>query len=148
MMMKCSLQQVGIVVIAIVFAGVCSTVYAEEKDVLPTEQEMYQAIPYVSGGIGLEEREALTAKCANYSLKLMFAVKGGDYLGDVKIDISDSLGKKVLIATADGPWFFTDLPPGKYTVTVTTMGKEKQNKGNIHKGQKQITLGFYWESLN
>ena len=144
MIMKCSLQQVGIVVIAIVFASVCSTVYAEERDVLPTEQEMYQGIPSVSGGIGLEEREALTAKCANYSLKLMFAAKGGDYLADVKIDISNSLGKEVLVATADGPWFCVNLPPGKYTVTVTTMGKEKQNKVNIHKGQKQTTLGFYW----
>jgi hypothetical protein len=143
-MMKCSLQKVVIAVIAIVLAGLCNTVYAVEGYASPIEQKMYQGIPYVSGGIGLEEREVLAAKCANYSLKLMFAAQGGDYLADVKVDISDSLGKKVLVAVADGPWFFVNLPKGKYTVTVTTMGQEKQNKVIIGQGQKQTTLRFYW----
>jgi hypothetical protein len=143
-MMKCSLQKIVIVAIAIVFAGICNTVYAEEGYASPIEQMIYQGIPYVSGGVGLEEREALAAKYGNYNLKLMFAAKGGEYLADIKVEISDSRGKKVLVATADGPWFFTNLPQGKYTVTVTTMGKEQQNKVTIGKGQKQTTLRFYW----
>ncbi len=125
-------------------AGCAANQIAGEKNVLPVEQRQYQGIPYVSGGIGLDEREKLAAISKNYSLKLVFAIKSREYLADVKVEISDSSGKNVLDAVADGPWFFTNLPPGKYTVTVTLKGKEKQNAVNIVKGQKQTTLSFYW----
>lgn len=142
--MKSSLRKAGIVVMAIVFAVVCNAAYAEEQYELSIKEKTYQGIPFISGGVGLEEREALAAKYKEYNLKLMFAATGGEYLADIKVEISDSRGKKVLVAAADGPWFFTNVPAGKYTVTATMMGKEKQNKVNIRKGQKQITLGFYW----
>jgi hypothetical protein len=142
--MKSSLKKVGIVVIAIVFAVVCSAAYAEEKYELSIKEKTYQGIPFISGGVGLEEQEALAAKYKEYNLKLMFATKGGEYVADVKVEISDSRGEKVLVAAADGPWVFTNLPAGKYIVTATYMGKEKRNKVNIAKGQKQITLVFYW----
>jgi hypothetical protein len=143
-MMKSSLKKVGIVVIAIVFAFVCNAAYAEDKYELSIKENTYQGIPFISGGVGLEEREALTAKYQEYNLKLMFAAIGGAYVADIKVEISDSRGEKVLVAVANGPWFFTNLPAGKYTVTATMMDKEKRNKANIAKGQKQITLGFYW----
>jgi hypothetical protein len=128
----------------LLITGFAANSVAGEKDVLPVEQREYQGIPYVSGGVGSDEREKLDAIGKNYSLKLVFAIKGGDYLADVKVEILDSSGKKVLDAVADGPWFFANIPPGKYTVTVTIMGKEKQNKADIVKGQKQTTLRFYW----
>ena len=119
-------------------------VYADERYVLPIEKKDYQGIPYMSGGVGVDEREALATMGKDYSLKLMFALKNREYLSDVKVEISDSIGKKVIDAVADGPWFFTNLPPGKYTVTVTMMSKAQQNDVIIGKGQKQTTLRFYW----
>jgi hypothetical protein len=142
--MKSSLKRVGIVVIALVFAVVCTAAFAQEKYELSVKQKEYQGITYVSGGITLDEREALAAKYKGNNLKLMFAAKGGEYLADIKVEISDGKGKKVLIADSDGPWLFTNLPAGKYTITATMNGKEKQNKLNIRKGQKQTTVGFYW----
>ena len=111
---------------------------------MPIEKKEYQGIPYMSGGIGIDEREAFAAMGKDYSLKLMFALKSREYLSDVKVEISDRIGKKVLNAVAEGPWFFTNLPPGNYTVTVTMMGKAQQNVVNIDKGKKQTTLRFYW----
>jgi hypothetical protein len=142
--MKCYLKKAGIVVIALFFAVVCTAAFAQEKYELSVKEKEYQGITYVSGGITLDEREALAAKYKGYNLKLMFAAKSGEYVADIKVAISDSKGKKVLVADSDGPWLFTNLPAGKYTVTAAMMGKEKQNKLNIRKGQKQITLGFYW----
>ncbi len=118
--------------------------YGDERYVLSIEKKDYQGIPYVSGGVGVDEREAFAAMGKDYSLKLIFAIKGGEYLSDVKVEISDSIGKKVLEAVADGPWFFTNLPPGKYKVNVTMMGKTQQNVVNIGKDKKQTTLRFYW----
>lgn len=118
--------------------------YADERYIPPIEKKEYQGVPYVSGGIGVEEREAFAAMGKDYSLKLMFALKSREYLSDVKVEISDSTGKKVLDAVADGPWFFTNLPPGKFTITATMMGKEQKSGVNIGKGKKQTTLRFYW----
>jgi hypothetical protein len=118
---------------------------AAEGNVLPVEQSEYQGIPYVSGGVGSEEREQFDAIGKNYSIKLVFAGKSGEYVEDIKVEILDSIGKKVLNAVSEGPWFFSKLPPGKYTVTVTRMGKEKQKKVTIGKNQKQTTLRFYWD---
>lgn len=117
---------------------------ADERDVLPIEKREYQGIPYMSGGIGVDERKAFADMGKDYSLKLMFALTGRHYLADVIVAITDVGGKKVLAAVADGPWFFADLPPGKYTVTATMMGKAQQHGVNIGKGKKQTTLRFYW----
>jgi hypothetical protein len=127
---------------AIIFMASCAT--DQGAGVMPVEQKHYQGIAYVSGGIGLDEREKLTATAKNFSLKLVFAVKSREYLSDVKVKITDSSGKKVLDAVADGPWFFADLPTGKYTVTVSLKGAEKQSAANVVKGQRQTMLSFYW----
>lgn len=105
----------------------------------------YKGIYYISGGIGLDERERLTSIGKNYSLKLVFAVKSREYLADVRVKILDKSGKKVLDAVSEGPWFYADLPTGKYTVSVSLSGREKQSATNIVKGQTQTTLRFYWD---
>ena len=126
----------------VLYTAGCAT--DQGAGVLPVEKKQYQGIAYVSGGIGLDEREKLTAMTKNYSLKLVFAVKSREFLSDVKVRIADSSGKKVLEATSDGPWFFADLPTGKYTVKVSLKGAEKQNTVNVVSGQKQTMLSFYW----
>ena len=132
----------------LLIAGGAANQVAAEENVLPIEQREYQGIPYVSGGIGFEEREQLNAIGKNYNLKLVFAGKDGKWVSDINVEISDSSGKKVLNAASEGPWFFSKLPPGKYTVTVTMMEKMRKDmkKGvNIGKVQKQITLYFHWD---
>ena len=130
----------GLLIIA---CGVVNQAVAEEDEyALPAAQAEYQVIPYLSGGASLDAREKLDAEGKNYNLKLVFAGKSGEYLSDIKVGISDRTGKKVLDAVSTGPWFFCKLPPGKYTVTATMMGKEKRTRINIGKGQS--TLNFYW----
>jgi len=142
--MKCSFKIVGLLIIAIVFGVACSVAFAEEIYVPSIKEKAYEGIPYISGGVGQEERDALAAKSKDYNLKLMFAAKGGEYHADIKVSITDSRGKQIFSAVADGPWFFTNLPAGKYTVTATMKDSAKSSKVNIVKGKKQITAGFYW----
>jgi hypothetical protein len=105
----------------------------------------YKGISYISGGIGLDERERLTSIGKNYSMKLVFAVKRREYLADVRVKIMDNSGKKVLDAVSEGPWFYADLPTGKFTVSASLSGREKQSTANIVKGKSQTTLRFYWD---
>jgi len=129
----------GLLLIA---CGAVNQAVAEADEyVLPIAQGEYQGIPYMSGGASLDARKQLDAESKNYSLKLVFAGKNGEYLSDIKVVILDRTGKKVLDAVSTGPWFFCKLPPGKYTVSAT-MGKEKRSRINIGRGQS--TLRFYW----
>jgi hypothetical protein len=118
--------------------------YAQEKYVLPIEKKMYQGIPYLCGGIGVDEREALDSMGRGYNLKLMFALKGRAYLSDIRVEISERTGEKVLDVIADGPWFFTDLAPGKYTITVSMRGKTQQKAVDLGTGKRQVSVRFYW----
>lgn len=103
-------------------------------------------IAYVSGGIGQDEREALTAQAAGYNLKLVFADKsGGHYLSDIKVSIKGAKGADVLEAVADGPWFFAKLPPGSYRVSAA-VGEQRQTRAVTVGKQRQSRLAFRFDA--
>jgi hypothetical protein len=101
-------------------------------------------IPYLSGGVGLDEREALNTLAAGYDLKLMFAVSAGNYLADVRVEIRDAGGQLLVDAVSEGPWFFAHLPPGHYNVSVSLAGAvQRQNVQVSGRGRSQ--LNFFWK---
>jgi len=117
---------------------------AAGESIHPIKIKSYRGISYMSGGIGLDEREFLMKTARTYRLKLMFAVKGGSYLADVKVNIKDSSGKTIFKAVSEGPWFYADLQPGKYIISVTAMSNTLQKKAQI-KHENQIELRFFWQ---
>ena len=80
------------------------------------------SITYVSGGVGAESIDQLSALSKDFNLKLVFALKSGDYLSGVRVAIADTAGKSMLNTTSDGPWFLTRLPAGNYQVVATFAG--------------------------
>ena len=77
------------------------------------EVRTFENIPYISGGIGSEERETLRAMTHGDNLQLSFALADGKYLGGAEVTIKDNMGKEVLEAATDGPLFFAKLRCGK-----------------------------------
>lgn len=115
---------------------------AMEAQVL--KKETYHGVPYLSGGIGIGEREYLREMHKSYNLKLIFALADGDYLADVNVVVENPGGNKVLDVESPGPWFYTKLPPGQYTITATVDGKSVNDKVNVGKrGMTDIIL--YWK---
>ena len=112
---------------------------------MPTSFQVktYQGIPYVSGGVGAEERDLLHPLGQEYNVKLIFAAQEGNYVADVSIAIVDGRGRKVLDAVSEGPWFYTQLPPGTYSVMAQVGGQTQQRTVQVHQ-QKQTQLSFYW----
>jgi hypothetical protein len=102
----------------------------------------YQGIRYVSGGIGLSEREELSALSPQFNLRLMFAVQRGSYLADVQVRILGAGGTVVLEARSEGPHFLTQLPPGRYTVEVSARDQTQRQTAQI--GTRQTRLNFFW----
>ena len=128
---------------ALLVLGVGSSSYASGISSSAIDVEHYKGIPYVSGGFGIEERQAIAAMGRKDNLELSFALQNKQYLGGAEVLIKDSKGNKVLEAASDGPLFFTKLPEGKYTVTATALGKTLTRDVDLsNKGQAR--LYFAW----
>ncbi|HEU4345546.1 MAG TPA: carboxypeptidase regulatory-like domain-containing protein [Candidatus Binatia bacterium] len=104
-----------------------------------------QGFRYMSGGIGLEEREIMLGWEADYTLKLAFAELSGDYLSNVKVHVAGRNGKEVLSMTTNGPWLYIKLPPGTFDVKATFEGETRQIE-NLHlpKGNP-VTRLLHWD---
>jgi hypothetical protein len=82
------------------------------------ERQTSHGTPYITGGVGSEEQEAMRAMGDGYRLRLIFAVASSfDYLADVTVTIKDRKGRTRLEALSTGPFLYADLPPGGYEVT-------------------------------
>ena len=132
-------------IFVIFFSGFAPIHPAFAEFILPIEVKKYQGISYISGGIGSDERKALLQMGKAYSLKLMFAMKGGAYLADVKVVIKSFSGKKIFEAVSEGPWIFINLHPGKYQVSAIANGKVLNKTADVKEiGQTEIR--FYWKN--
>jgi hypothetical protein len=109
------------------------------------EVRTFENIPYISGGVGSDERDTLRAMTHGDNLQLSFALADGKYLGGAELNVKDNMGKEVLEAAADGPLHFAKL--GSYTIHATTMGQTLTRNVSIPpKGQAQIY--FTWKDDN
>lgn len=100
-------------------------------------------VPYISGGISEEGRTELNQSSQNYNLKLIFALSSGAYLSDIKVQIQDAGGARVVEAVSTGPWFFAQLPPGKYALTVSNNDQTLRKSARV-KRSGQTKINFYW----
>ena len=109
--------------------------------------QRFDNIPYLSGGVGTEERANLRSLAADDNLALSFSLVDGQYLGGAQVSIKGRDGKEILAAAADGPLFFAKLPAGHYVVEATAMGNSITRAVNIPaKGQAHIF--FAWTGSN
>lgn len=108
----------------------------------PTSIEVqdYRGIPYVSGGVGEDSRDALKETARDYNLKLIFSNKTGHYLAAINVLITRPNGDTVLDAVSKGPWFYTKLPPGTYTVVAKAENSSRQRKIKVGAGLTTVDI--------
>ena len=133
---------VTVVSLALVLFGPGSWSLAADSP-MPSQAKMYQGIPYISGGAGVEERDQLQTQSREYNVKLTFAIKEGNYLSDIPVTIVDNQGRKVLEAVAEGPLFYTKLPPGTYKVIAQADGKTHEQTVQVNQ-QRLAQVQFSW----
>ena len=102
-------------------------------------------VSYVSGGVGTDSIDRLNSLASDFNLKLVFALKSGNYVNGVKVTVVDAAGKTLLDTTSEGPWFLTKLPVGNYQIVATFAGKAE--KRTIAVGAEKLkTIDFRWAS--
>jgi hypothetical protein len=100
-------------------------------------------VTFVSGGVGIDEKNEMEALQAGYNLSLLFSTKGrGEYISDVKVHIEDSNGKICLETVTDGPMLYAQLKPGRYSISADWGGHVIDKKVMI--GGKRASLSLVW----
>lgn len=107
------------------------------------EVQNQNGISYFSGGVGEVERARLDKAARDFNLKVVMALKNGDYLTDAAVLVTDLQGNRVLELPSQGPWFYAKLPPGTYNVSVSTGGETQQKRVSVAATEQQV-VHFYW----
>ena len=102
------------------------------------------SVPHFSGGVGHDERTRMEAVKSQFNLRLLFAISGaGSYLSGVKVLIQDTQGNTLLDTVSNGPWFFAQLPPGTYNITLDNQGQVQKRQVSIPP-QRATEEKVYW----
>lgn len=97
-------------------------------------------VEVVCTGVGLDARQ--NPSWSAYPLKIEVAGRGGQYLGDVHLMLSQN-NKTLAALTCDGPWILFRVPPGHYEVEAKTEGKTASSAALVPApGQGRIVLRF------
>jgi hypothetical protein len=97
-----------------------------------------------TGGVGIEEREALDAQRDRYNLRLAFAEKNGSYIADVAVRLSTADGREVYSGTTDGPWLFAHVQPGKYRLEAEYAGDKQARSLTVGARQAAPLIVLHW----
>ena len=100
-------------------------------------------VPWVSGGVGFDERQEMLAKEKDHNLKIVVADDSGDFLADVQIVILSAKKEQMLDATMEGPILLAKLPPGTYTVQASSDAKTLTKTVTVP-AQGLRTVDFRW----
>ena len=111
----------------------------------PLEVKHSGDIAYVTGGIGLAERNYLASVKKEYSLEVEAALTNGEFIADVVVSVKRG-DDVVLQAEMDGPHLYAALPEGKYSVSASYSGNEKSQTVVISKTGQRRAL-FIWKPI-
>lgn len=126
-----------IVLSALVSAG---SVAPAPTELTPDKPVKVGDVEVVCTGVGLEARQ--NAAWESYPLKVEIAGRGGQFLGDVQLSISQG-GRSIASVTCGGPWLLFRLAAGKYQVDGETEGKAASSSALVPAvGQARIILRY------
>ena len=119
------------------------SILAYQADGISIEQGKSSGVPYMTGGVGLDERAVMKGMAGHYNVRLVFATLSGAYLADVKVVIQDGNNRTLIDKESNGPWFFADLPKGRYTITAIHAGNKETREASLVKAWD--TVMFNWK---
>ena len=100
-------------------------------------------IPYLSGGIGDEEREAIDRARNNYNIKLVLAEASGSFVSNVALHITTVLGEPVISIPGAGPLVLLQLQPGTYLINADYERRNVQKRFDVSDNVAQ-TVNVLW----
>lgn len=124
--------------------GTLESAVAEDMSAMP-EVKTTNGIEYLSGGIGKDQSDAMKAAAKDYTLMLTCAQAAGEYLADVKVNITDKSGASVLETVMDGPFLLARLPTGRYRISAQSNDVTVNKTVNIS-AKHSTRVNLYWKA--
>lgn len=120
---------------------------AADEAALPAAKQAGD-VTYVSGGVGLDESNAMKAQAGKYALSVLFAAHMGGkrdvYTSPAQVTITKSDNTQVLDIKPDGPYLLVNLPAGKYRINATDGQRSRTQAVTISAGAHKH-LVFAWQ---
>lgn len=104
-------------------------------------------IAYISGGVGLEESEAILAEAKQWSVLLELSqLEGarGVWIFGAQIKIINTKQKVIFDAQAEGPYILINLEPGEYVLQAAYRGVEQKRAISVKPSQSQ-KITIFWK---
>ena len=131
------------IIVLILFLIAPGITWADVSDKPPQRSSGY--VPFMTGGVGVDEREALFAASNDYGLKLSFAAKDETTLvSDVTVIIATTRGEQVMLMKGMGPYVFVKLEPGDYTITASSRDQVLEQTARVS-ADGQADASFSWD---
>jgi hypothetical protein len=141
--MKRIFLTMDMVVIVLALISLTPNLVLGYADGISIHQGESNGVPYVTGGVGLDERGVMKGMADHYNVRLVFATLSGEYLADVEVLVQDGNNRMFLDGKSNGPWFFVHLPKGHYKVTAIHAGKKETREVALEKAYD--TVVFNWK---
>jgi hypothetical protein len=130
--MKRIFLTMDMVVIVLALISLTPNLVLGYADGISISQGKSNGVPYVTGGVGLDERGVMKGMADHYNVRLVFATL-----------IQDGNNRMFLDGKSNGPWFFVHLPKGQYKVTAIHAGKKETREVGLEKAYD--TVVFNWK---
>ncbi|MDB5810125.1 MAG: hypothetical protein JWN94_2247 [Betaproteobacteria bacterium] len=137
--MKHSKLTMAAVALLLTNAMVVPLGYAADEEVVYNNG----SVKYVSGGVGSASTDRLSSLAKDFNLKLVFALKSGNYVSGVDVKIADAAGNTLVSTKSEGPWFLVRLPAGTFKIGATYEGKTEIRTIAVG-AEKLKTVDFRW----
>jgi hypothetical protein len=109
-------------------------------------EELPNGVKYVSGGIGIDETEAIQQE-KGYNLHLTFSAgPSNEYVPNINVEIQTLKGQAVVSMDQVGPITYVKLSAGKYLVVSNRNGQEKRETIEVDGGSVR-TVNFHWTDV-
>lgn len=100
------------------------------------------AIPWMSGGIGDESRDAMRQAAADYNVLIVFSDRQGSYLADVPFTVAGRDGREILSGVSDGPLLHLRLPAASYRISAQLDGAWQNRQVRVGSPGQPTRLSF------
>lgn len=108
------------------------TVPGFAQDMPPTQTS--NGVTFVTGGIGQGRIEAFRKAASDYNLRATFTAPGGAFMADVNVTLNDAQGNTLVTTITQGPFFYAQVPPGRYELTAAYGSQSFQRKLEVNQG--------------
>ncbi|WP_019448220.1 hypothetical protein [Cupriavidus sp. BIS7] len=135
--------------VAVAMAAVAVAVAVVHAQVPSPEIRESGGVPYVSGGVGIDDVSQMKALAPGFNVRLRFADESnGNSLSDVLIVVLDERNERVLRVRTEGPLLYMKLPPGRYLLAMAYLDSVRQLPITVGRTPMQLTIGFHVEDVD